>query len=87
MFSAENPEEANLGKLSPGYEQSPFTSSWTAPSSPKSNDRGEVEADEEQQATQNMINFKKPVMLYIITREKNPTIQPENNFRFPPTSR
>lgn len=88
MFWAENPEKANLSKTSPSYEQSPFTSSWTSPSFPKSNDRKAVGADEEQRATQNTINFKKPVKLYIIARKKKiPTIQPENNFKFPPTSR
>lgn len=88
MFWAENPEKANLSNISPSYEQSFLTSSWNSPSSPKTNDRKEAEADEEQQATQNTINFKKPVKLYIITRRKtNPTIQPENIFKFPPTSR
>lgn len=88
VFGLKTPKKANLSNISPSYEQSFLTSSWTSPSSPKTNDRKEAEADEEQQATQNTIKFKKPVKLYIITRRKtNPIIQPENIFKFPPTSR
>lgn len=74
----------NLSKISPRYEQRPFTSSWIPPFFPNSNDRKDVEADEEQQTTENTINFKKSVKLYIITskktNKKNPnthTIQQE----------
>lgn len=69
-FWAENPEKAHLTKILPSPEHSPFTSSWTSPSSRKTNDRKEVEADEEQHATQNTINFKRPVKLQTNTREK-----------------
>lgn len=87
MRGAEKPEKVILSNISACYEQSSFTSSCTSPLSPKSKGRKEVEADEEQ-ATQNVINFNKPVKLYIITRKKEiPQSSQKNNLKFPPTSR